>query len=313
MRRRAGHADRGKIAIAGRHPLPLRHHRVGHGSGTGRGRRARRRASVHALEHCHDVDFGRLLRGRPLAGHLPIAGAAIESPAAGSGHHAVPRQVLVEVGINVGDLAQLRLVQVLHDLELDFPIGLQRLDGFRKCADDRGRPKRIALGAHVGFAQQITNAPIQNEQLVVTEILDDPRDVASQHRFIHRQRLDQLQVGCVDLGKIGLGCGFAGDAIIDERAQLPLELRHQHRPFKLQCFAGVEEQLLLLADIGLARAIHQQIADPVENLRERGRQPGHGEIPALVQDPRDLPRRLALDWSLGRAGRGAHGNSASNL
>jgi hypothetical protein len=59
-------------------------------------------------------------------------------------------------------------------------------------------------------------------------------------------------------------------------------------------FAGVEEQLLLLPDVGLARAVHQQVGDPVENLRERRGQPIHGEIPTLVQNPRDFAGWLAL-------------------
>jgi hypothetical protein len=134
-----------------------------------------------------------------------------------------------------------------------------------------------------------------------------------QHRLVHRQRLDQRQVGGVDLGKIGLRLRFAGDAIVDELAQLPLELRHQHRPFALERFAGVEEQLLLLADVGLAGAVHQQVSDAVEDLRERRGQPSDREIPALVQDPRDFPRRLTLRGDLGGGGRGAHGNSAANL
>ena len=206
--------------------------------------------------------------------------------------------MLVEVRIDGRDLAQLRLVQVLHDLKLDLPVRLERSDRFREGADDRGRAERIGVAAQVRLAEQIAEAAVQHRELVVTEILDDARDVALQNGFVHRQRFDECQLGRVDLGKIGFGRAGAGDAFVDERAQLPFELRHQRRPLDPQRVARVEEQLLLVAHVGIAGAVHQQVAYPVEDLRERRGQPMHGQIPTLVQDPRDLLRRLSLSRRL---------------
>ena len=74
--------------------------------------------------------------------------------------------------------------------------------------------------------------------------------------------------------KSAFGSVLPGDAVVDELAQLPLELRHQRRRARaLQRAARVEEHLLLFAHVGLARAVHQQVADAVEHLRERVRQP----------------------------------------
>ena len=42
-------------------------------------------------------------------------------------------------------------------------------------------------------------------------------------------------------------------------------------------------------------------------------QPIHGEIPTLVQNPRNFARRLALYGCRGGGRRGAHDDSASNL
>ena len=67
-----------------------------------------------------------------------------------------------------------------------------------------------------------------------------------------------------------------------------LEVRHQRRALALDRAARIEKELLLLADVGLARAIHQHVADPVEDRAERRRQARHGEVPALAQDPVDF-------------------------
>ena len=102
--------------------------------------------------------------------------------------------------------------------------------------------------------------------------------------------------------KSGLRLGLAGDAIVDELAQLPLELRHQRRPLAPERSARVEEHLLFFAHVGLARAIHQQVADPIQNLRERGRQALDRQVPALVEDPRDLRARAGAVRRLGGSG-----------
>ncbi len=64
----------------------------------------------------------------------------------------------------------------------------------------------------------------------------------------------------------------------------------------------LEEELLFLAHVGLARALHQQLGHAVEDLRERRRQPVHGEVAALVQDPRELARRRSGGGFGGRRG-----------
>ena len=70
--------------------------------------------------------------------------------------------------------------------------------------------------------------------------------------------------------------------------------------------------MLRLALVGIAGPIQQQFAYPVEDLRERRGQPLHGQIPTLVQDPRDFPHRLSLSGGVGRGRRSAHGNTVTN-
>ena len=178
---------------------------------------------------------------------------------------------------------------------------LQAADGAGKRADDRRRSERIRVAGEVRLAEQVADAAVEHRKLVVAQVLDDARDVPLQHRLVHRDGLDQRQLGRVDLREVGLRRRAVGDALVDELAQLALELRHQRRAFALERAARVEEQLLLLADVGLVRAVHQHVPDAIEDLPERRRQARDRHVAAFAQNAREFLRRLAprrpAQWS----------------
>jgi hypothetical protein len=206
--------------------------------------------------------------------------------------------VRVDVGVDGGNPAQRRLVQILHDLELDLAFGLQRLHRMRERIDDRGRRQRIGVGRQVGLAQQMAHAPVEHQQLVVAGVLHHARDVAVEDRLIHRGGVDQCQVARVGLGELFGNGRLAGDPVVDQRAQLLFELGHQRGPFAPERAARIEIELLLIAHIRAAGAIHQHIPDLVEDLRERRGQPRDRQVPAVVEDLGNFARGLAAAGGL---------------
>ncbi len=214
-------------------------------------------------------------------------------------------QVLVQFGVDDGDVAHRRLVQLLQDLELDAPVGLHAVQRLGKRVDDRRRRERIRVRAEVRAAEQIAQPAVQCLQFVVREVLDDPRDVADEHRLVHRRRLDEGQVLRIRLGKVDLFVGLARKTVVDRTPQLLFELGHQRRTLAFQRVPGIEKELLLLAHVGLVGAVHQQFADAVHHLRERDREARNREIPAIAQDLRGLARHRAGPGWLG-LGRCAH-------
>jgi hypothetical protein len=204
-------------------------------------------------------------------------------------HHVLVDQVAVEIGIDGGDLAQRRLVELLQDGEADPLVELALLQRGGERVDDGYRGERVAIGLKLRLAHQVTETAIQHLQLVVALILDHAGDVAGDDRLVHRCGVDQRQLGRIDLGEIGLGLAATGNAGIDATAQLPLELDHQRRPAADDGAAGVEIERLVLAHVRPAGPVHQHVADAVEHLAEREQQPVNGEIPAIAEDLRDLP------------------------
>lgn len=138
----------------------------------------------------------------------------------------------------------------------------------------------------------------------MAQVLDHPRDVAGEHRLVHRLRLDEREIRGIDLAKLDLGLAAPGDAIVDEFAQLPLELGQERRALALERAARIEEELLLVTHIGPAGTIHELVAHVIENLRKRRAQARHRHVAALVEDARELVRGLPLGNGLG--GRGVH-------
>ena len=187
-------------------------------------RARRRRAAVHALEHRHHVDFGR----RRVAAALALAAsararsrsdgaAAIDDRRARVGRDDVELgQVLVQVGVDGGDVAHRRLVQLLQDLELDAPVGLDRSSAPRRT---RRRSPRATSGlASVPRSGRPSRKPRPRFSVCSSswrEVLDDARDVAGEHRLVHRRGFDQREVRRVRLGEVGLVGRLAGDAVVD--------------------------------------------------------------------------------------------------
>jgi hypothetical protein len=195
----------------------------------------------------------------------------------------------VDVGVDGRELAERRLVQLLQDLELRASFGLHRAERLGKRGDDRRWPERIGGRFEMRLAEQVTDPAIERQQFFMADVLDDADDVADQHRLVHRVEVDQCELRRVDLGEIGLLVGAAGHALLDLRAQPLLELGHHGRAIAQQYLPRLEEHLLLGACIGLARPIHQHVADAVEQRRERKQQTVDGDVAAVAEDFRQLP------------------------
>ncbi len=218
-------------------------------------------------------------------------------------HDVQLREALVEVGVDRADVGNPDLVHLLQHLQLDARVGLDLAQRVRERVDDRRRRERVAVGLEIGTLHQVADAAVQERQFLVAGVLDHPLQVAGDHRLVHRRGLDERQVGKVGLRKVGLvALVLAGQPLVDAAAHALLEVRQQRRPLRPHDVAGVHEQLLLLADVGAARAVHQHVADLVENGRERTLHALHGQVPALVQDPVRFTRGRAAG-SGGRGGR----------
>jgi hypothetical protein len=63
----------------------------------------------------------------------------------------------------------------------------------------------------------------------------------------------------------------------------------------LQHVARIEARRLLLADVGPARAVHQHLADAVEDRPEREEQAMNRDVPAIAENPRAVARNRLRD------------------
>ena len=82
----------------------------------------------------------------------------------------------------------------LEDRELDPGPGLDRLQRIGEGVDDRRGRERIASRLEVGLPEQMAHPSVEELQLVVTEVLDHPRDVAGDDRLIHGVRVDEREL-----------------------------------------------------------------------------------------------------------------------
>ncbi len=219
----------------------------------------------------------------------------------------------VDVRVDRGNLAERRLVQLLQDLELDARLGSQRAERFGERRDDRRRSERVRLALEDRLAEQMADAAVQRDQLLVADVLDDAHDVADQHGLVDRAEVDQRELRRVDLREIELHVGAAGNVVLDVRPQTLLELGHQAGAVDDQHLARLEKLLLLLAQVGLPGALHQHVAHAIEQRREREQEPVDRDVPAIGEDFRQLPgdgaagRRNAGRYVLGRHGRSVSG------
>ena len=74
---------------------------------------------------------------------------------------------------------------------------------------------------------------LSSAQLVVAQVLDHARDVAGDHRLVHREVSTSVSLSASSFEKSAFVVGLAGDAVVDELAQPPLELGHQRRALAL--------------------------------------------------------------------------------
>ena len=161
--------------------------------------------------------------------------------------------------------------------------------------DDGGRGKRIGGGFQVGPAEQVADASIELPQLGLALVLHHPDDVAGKNRFVHGGGVDQRQLVDLDLRKMLLGLAPAGYALVDQLAQIALEIHHQGVAMLDQDGARIEAKRLLFADTGTFGACHEQIADPVEQGCKRQQQPMNGQVPAIAENSGQILRHLTTD------------------
>jgi hypothetical protein len=133
----------------------------------------------------------------------------------------------------------------------------------RKSADDDRGAERIAVGAEVRLPEQVPHAAVQDRELVVTQVLDDARDVAGEDGLVHRGGLDQREVGGVHFREVSLRRRLAGNALVDQLFQLTLgaAIRAGRSPFRVP---RASRKSCCSSNVRLAGAIHQQIADTIE-------------------------------------------------
>jgi hypothetical protein len=113
--------------------------------------------------------------------------------------------VLVEVAVDRRDVAERRLVQLLQDLELDAALGLDLAQRVGERVDDRLGRQRIVERLEVGLVEQVAEPAVEQRELLVAGVLDDARDVAGDHRLVHRRDVDERELGRVDVREVGLG------------------------------------------------------------------------------------------------------------
>jgi hypothetical protein len=265
----------------------------------------------HLAEHRHHVDFRRrtlrvgLVVGSALGRRGRLAGARAGGPHGTGGDDAQVRQMAIDVGVDRPQFAERRLVQLLQDLELRAAFGLQRAERLGKRHDDRRGPEGVIGPFELRLAEQVADAAIERDELLVADVLDDADDVADEHRLVDGVEIDQRELRRVDLREVRLLGRAAGHAVLDVRAQPLLEFRHQRRAVADERLPRFEEHLLLGTRIGLARALDQHVAYAVEQRREREQQPLDGDVAAVGEDFRQLPgdgtasRRSAGRYVLG--------------
>ena len=150
----------------------------------------------------------------------------------------------------------------------------------------------LSGGLEVGIAEQVADAAIQRLQLVVAGVLDDARDVAGDDRLVHARRVDQRQLVDVDL-RLRV---FRLLTTLPEMPSLTrVRMRFSNSPISvgrcgLQRRARIHVDLLLVAHLGPARAVHQHVGHLVHQRREREQQAMNREIPAVGQNLRHLAR-----------------------
>ena len=195
----------------------------------------------------------------------------------------------IDVGVDHAHFTERGRVQFLQDLELDAAVRFQRVERLGERGDDRGGTERIRRAFQHRFADQVADAAIERDELFVAHVLDDPHDVADDHRLVHDVELDEGELRRVGLGEIGALVGTPGYVILDARAQALLELGHQRCAADDQHLPRFEEELLLVTDVGLAGALHQHVAHPVEQRRERQQQAMDRDVAAVGEYLRQLP------------------------
>jgi hypothetical protein len=171
-------------------------------------------------------------------------------------------QVLVDVGVDRGDLAQRSLVQLLQDRELDTRFAIDGLQGVDERSHDRVGGQRIGIGLEVRATQQVPHPAIELEQLVLTLVLDDAREVAGDYRLVHRRRIHQRELRGIDARKIRLRDFAAGDPVIDTGPHTPFEFGEERGTFVPDRIARGEEELLLVPNVGVARCSIRRSATP---------------------------------------------------
>ena len=209
------------------------------------------------------------------------------------------RHVLVQIGVDRREIGERRLVQHLQNLELDLVVGVDARQRIGERLDERRRRQRVRVGFETRQIEQIADTAIESDQLVVGAVLNDPDDIAGDHRLVHRQMIDERQLAHVQLGKIGLGL-LVLEALVDALAQTLFELNEQIRAFARKRGPRVSIELALLLRLGRVAARHQHIADLVQHRRERHEQALDRHVAAALENLGLFRRKRAARGSFWR-------------
>ena len=113
--------------------------------------------------------------------------------------------MLVEIGIDGRELGKRSLIHDFEDLELELVLNADAGERSRKRFNERIGRQRIRARFQPRLVEQVGDAAIERNQLVMRFVLDDTNDIAGNHRFVHRLMIDERQLACVELRKIGFG------------------------------------------------------------------------------------------------------------
>ena len=217
-------------------------------------------------------------------------------------HDAKVRQVPIDVGVDGGDLAERRLVQLLQDLEARSIFRLQRAERLGERADDRRRPERVRVRFELRLAEQMADAAVERDELFVADVLDDAHDVADEHGLVDGVEVDQCELRRVDLREIGFS-----SARPEARSSMCVRSRFSNsaitaaRSVISACRAS-RNSCCSARTSDLPGALHQHVAHAVEQRGERKQEPVDRQVAAIGEDF----RQLAGDAAAGRRDAGRY-------
>ena len=202
------------------------------------------------------------------------------------------RHVLVQVGVDRREIGERRLIQHFQNLKLDLVFGVDARQRIGERLDKRCRGQRVCVGLETRQIEQVADAAIESDQLVMCAVFNDADDVAGDHRHVHRLIVDERELAHVERGKIGLGL-LGLKPLVDALAQALVELHEQIRALARKRGPCVPIELRFLLRLGRVAARHQHVADLVQHRREGREQALDRHVAAALENLGLLRRKRA--------------------